>query len=145
MYEGVDSEPLKYHGGSAAQSSIIYVFDIIIGAEHSGEQAEFITAMRDYMPRKHRDFLIKLQAMPSIRDYCNKSADKEVIGAFNGLVDALVSFRRRHHGLIQTYIIQHIAQHSVEGVRGTGGAKLVKFLKSVIEDTEALKIKENYK
>ena len=140
VYKGVSPEIRKYNGGSAAQSSIVYAFDIFIGAGHSGDPADFIAAMKDYMPREHRDFLMKLQTMPSVRNYCITSRNSGLITAFNGVVNTLISFRRRHFGLVQTYIIDHLVGTNPSEVKGTGGTYLKEFLKCVISDTEIQKI-----
>ena len=36
IFEGVDTEPKKFIGGSAGQSSTLPVFDILLGVEHHG-------------------------------------------------------------------------------------------------------------
>jgi hypothetical protein len=40
IYEGVSTEPLKYSGGSAAQSSVLHAFDELLGIHHTKESGK---------------------------------------------------------------------------------------------------------
>ena len=143
IYEGVDAKPREFHGASAGQSSSLYAFDMFLGTKHSGKkQLEFVMAMREYMPRGHREFLTKLGEMPSVREFCKNSGNPELVSCYNRAVDSLVTFRNNHIILVTRYIVNQ-KQHSVNptlDARGTGGTEF-DFLKRVRDDTEALKIK----
>ena len=81
LYEGVDPEPLQYHGASAAQ--------YMLSMSHTGSDAEFLQTMRHYMPAKHRDFLEALTRQPSVREYIKQCKDRDLIAGCNGTVEAL--------------------------------------------------------
>ncbi len=62
VYEGVQTEPMEYSGGSAAQSSLLHCFDELLGVKHeakSGEMADFffslclITTVPERNERRH--------------------------------------------------------------------------------------------
>ena len=142
LYEGVDPEPMQYHGASAAQSSSVHVFDVFLGGTHTGSDAEFLQTMRHYMPAKHRDFLEALTRQPSVREYIKQCKDRDLIAGYNGAVKALAKFRSEHVILVTRYIVLQ-KKHSVNAsldLRGTGGTPFMSFLKQVRDDTLALQL-----
>ncbi len=143
IYEGVDTTPRKYHGASAAQTSSVYAFDMFLGTQHSGkEQADFVMAMRNYMPRGHRKFLENLEKMPSVREYSKNSGNVKLISCYNEAVRSLIEFRDDHIILVTRYILNQkkYSKNPTLDDKGTAGAPLVIFLKQVRSDTEKLKI-----
>lgn len=40
VYEGVQTEPMAYSGGSAAQSSLLHCFDELLGVKHKEQSGE---------------------------------------------------------------------------------------------------------
>lgn len=146
LYEGVDSEPgtrRQYNGGSGAQSSSLYAFDAFLGKKHSSREThDYVVAMREYMPSKHRDFLERLLAMPSVREHCRTAGNPELVTHYNGAVDALVAFRNEHIVLVTRYVVNQVRLKSGNPTldrKGTGGTEF-NFLKRVRDDTEALRI-----
>ena len=142
LYEGVEPEPVQYHGSSAAQSSSVHAFDVFLGGTHTGSDAEFLQTMRHYMPAKHRDFLEALTHQPSVREYIEQSKDRDLIAGYNGVVEALAHFRSEHVILVMRYIVLQ-KKHSVNAsldTRGTGGTPFMSFLKQVRDDTLALQL-----
>lgn len=143
VYEGVDPLPMKFHGASAGQSSVLFALDAFLGISQSGEAQKFVQSMIDYMPSGHRAFLLKQKDMPSVPDYCKQSGKREMIALFNDVVEELVNFRNQHFILVVRYIINQ-KDNSVNpslDTKGTGGSVAVDFLKSVRDETAARKIK----
>ena len=143
IYEGVSLEPKQFHGASAGQSSIVHVFDILLGAKHFGAEKEFLDAMLQYMPVGHRRFLELLKEMPSVRDYCKKSGNACLITSYNRSVQELTQFRSDHVILVAHYIVnqQCHSQNPTLDKKGSGGTNFMKFLKKVRNDTADLLIK----
>lgn len=70
VYQGVSEEPKQFFGGSAAQSSLIPFLDIGLGLSHTSTKShDFLSKMREYMPRSHRQFLEYLQTVSCIRSF----------------------------------------------------------------------------
>ena len=40
VYEGVQTEPMEYSGGSAAQSSLLHCFDELLGVKHEAKSGK---------------------------------------------------------------------------------------------------------
>jgi indoleamine 2,3-dioxygenase len=140
IFEGVDPLPRQYNGASAAQSSIIHVFDVFLGTTFSGSELDFLQTMRSHMPLKHAQFLKKLGEMPSVRDYCVASRNRDLITSYNGAVEELGEFRCDHIVMVTRYIVNQL-QHSVNSslnTKGSGGTDFMKFLKKVRDETNAL-------
>ncbi|XP_050002698.1 indoleamine 2,3-dioxygenase 2 isoform X2 [Alexandromys fortis] len=155
VYEGVATEPLRYSGGSAAQSSVLQAFDEFLGIQHC-KGSDFLHRMRDYMPPSHKAFLDDLHSAPSLRDYVLTSAPSLrdyvltsgagcCLMAYNQCVEALAQLRSYHINVVARYIISaasrarskmpsHPSPHALED-RGTGGTAVLSFLKSVREKT----------
>ncbi|KXT01854.1 hypothetical protein AC578_2145 [Pseudocercospora eumusae] len=148
----------KYRGGSNGQSSLLQFFDAVLSVNHSRCNG-FHAEMRRYMPGPHARFLDDIEAIANIRSYVDKHQDnKELLTAFNDAVSALSQFRDKHIALVTRYIIipsrspkpangvnrRDIASASTELVSakpqthelvGTGGTKLIPFLRTSRDET----------
>lgn len=144
LYEGVWDAPKQFAGGSAAQSSIFQCLDAVLGIEQTtgtGPAAEFIREMRTYMPPAHQDFLSFLEACPSVREFVLSRGGAHLKDAYDRSVQALVSLRNYHLGVVKTYILDPAKKHSGEKEpssgepeqenRGTGGTDFMNVLKTV--------------
>lgn len=131
-YENVGT--FRYNGGSAAQSSLIQVFDTALGVEHKDPHGkEFLLKMRDYMPKKHNEFLQFMQEYSLIRWYVQVTDDDDVTKAYNDCIEYLARFRNAHIRMVHHYILVHVDNDN--DVKGTGGTDLVDFLTNSRDDT----------
>jgi indoleamine 2,3-dioxygenase len=93
---------MKFYGGSAAQSSLIPFLDIALGVSHeSSKSQEFLLAMREYMPKSHREFLGYVKQVACIRQFIidgmkhngiEIGKDPTLLTALNGEIPTLENF-----------------------------------------------------
>lgn len=132
----------SYKGGSAAQSTLIQVYDRLLGVIHN-DSSTFLNEMKDYMPISHRNFLDEIK---SIKTFVDNSDDAIIINNYNKCVDQLQRFRQSHLGLVQNYIIPFLNRNenkNAHGEKGSAGTDLKTFLQEVIIETEKTKIKND--
>ncbi|MEM7116321.1 MAG: hypothetical protein AAF614_28055 [Chloroflexota bacterium] len=142
LYEGVSDMPLKMHGGSAAQSSLLQAYDAALGIEHLHPETQpFLSLMREYMPPKHRQFIADLAAGSSIFDFvqANKEISAELGNIFNQCIDQLDEFRRAHMKIAVVYVLKQ-GKNGEDGL-GTGGTSFVPFLSEARKETKAKRTK----
>ncbi|KAH8805009.1 Indoleamine 2,3-dioxygenase [Xylogone sp. PMI_703] len=146
-----------FSGGSNAQSSLIQFFDIALGVEHSSA-TEFLRDMRNYMPKPHRDFLMKTASIANIRSFVqtDPSSSDALLNAYNLAVTRLKEFRNIHIQIVTRYIIgpsrkvplekstglnlaiasaKENREERKDGLKGTGGTELMPFLKKCRDET----------
>ena len=155
IYDGVSDEPKKFNGASAAQSSTLPVFDILLGVEHSGEEKKYLDQQKWHMPRSHRQFLLALSLQTSLRKFVLENrVNRDLKQSYNKCIDALVEFRNYHIQLVTMYILNekkkdsedqivkkdHINEDGTLDDRGTGGTPIMIFLKAVRDKTLENKI-----
>jgi len=157
----------KYRGGSNGQSSLIQFFDTILGVSH--KSSTFHQEMRTYMHRPHARFLEDLEAITNIRQYVDSNPElSDLVSSYNAAVSSLSSFRDSHIRLVTRYIIlpsrqvapnragsrvknlaaatTQVGSHgeSSQAYVGTGGSKLVPFLRTSRDETLAAKVNTNH-
>ncbi|XP_037668519.1 indoleamine 2,3-dioxygenase 2 isoform X7 [Choloepus didactylus] len=147
IYEGVSKEPLKYSGGSAAQSTVLHAFDAFLGIQHGKQSADFLHRMRGYMPPSHKAFIEEICSAPSLKEYVLSSGNCQLLTAYNQCVEALAELRSYHITVVTKYVITAAAKAKSRGSdhlpgppqaledRGTGGTAVLSFLKSVRNKT----------
>ncbi|EAU32743.1 predicted protein [Aspergillus terreus NIH2624] len=104
FYEGTDGggDWLQYCGGSNAQSSLIQLFDIILGVKQSGPGirracTSFHQEMRQYMPGPHRDFLAQMEKLSNVRSYVlSHPRHSNLHNSYDQAVAALALLRQKH-------------------------------------------------
>lgn len=125
----------NFGGGSAAQSSLIQLIDIILGVEHESEHGKkFLFEQRDYMPKSHRNFLKYVEdhfKTNSLKTIAMKNL--EVFLEYNCAVKELKVFRQAHYKLVHDYIVKFIKTPE-EVEKGSGGL-MFKELAQYIKDT----------
>ncbi len=139
IYEGVSDDPMKFIGGSAAQSSLLQSIDLILGVSHNHpDSSPFLLEMRNYMPRKHRNFIKYLQSQIPLKDYIDNSGISELKEKLNLCFESLEAFRDKHMKIALKYIKRQ--GRDEKKYLGTGGTDFVSFLNRTKTETEKSKI-----
>ena len=132
---------IKYHcmGGSAAQSSLIQFFDIVLDVQHNtNTTGKYLKNIRLYMPREHREFLEEQErkfAYSSLWKFIFKFGNNELKQMYNKCIDKLCDFRNAHRGITVDYI-----KKFVNDGKGTGGTDFSIFLEDCHIETIKNKI-----
>lgn len=161
VYEGVQTEPMEYSGGSAAQSSLLHCFDELLGVSHEGNSGSFLTRMRNYMPPAHKQLIQDISLQPSLRSFVQQQTCEHLNQAFDQCVTKLLAMRNYHINVVSRFVtvpaararqLRNQSQSSeVEMVsraptaleeRGTGGSSIMVFLKSVRDRTKDVLLPE---
>ncbi|KAK5655820.1 hypothetical protein OQA88_5358 [Cercophora sp. LCS_1] len=133
----------RLRGGSNGQSSLIQLFDLVLGVEH-GAGGGFHEEVRGYMPKRHREFLEWVGE--SFPGGLRALLDGECGDVFSEATRALAEFRGRHLRMVARYIVIPAQMgRAGKGVRnlatdrgeltGTGGTALLPFLKESRDET----------
>lgn len=125
------SDKLIISGGSAAQSTLIQLFDVVLGIKHSNN---FLIEMREYMPRWHRQLLIWLESKPTLFEFIDKN-NSDDLKIYNTAIAALANFRQKHMTMVKFYIINNSSNDrtsaiSAEGTGGTGLTNVTNLLEA---------------
>lgn len=129
LYSGTGTPPQVFAGGSAAQSSLLQSIDAGLGIRHEhAHTRDFLDAMLQYMPPKHRAFVAALRERSTIRERALQGASA-LREAYNACIAATDEFRRKHIGLTSQYIVKQADTTVGPGTTGTGGTDFVEFLR----------------
>lgn len=151
LYEGAYFKPMVLNGGSAAQSSLFATIDAALQIHHADA---YFNMIMDYMPGKHREFILFVRENVHILDYVNAIKSDDLMGAYDDVIKTITKFRDLHYGLVFRYIIKMVYDDivreggEVPGLKelestldGSGGTKLRNFLKGALRDTSNNMIK----
>lgn len=132
----------SFGGGSAAQSSLIQLIDVILEIAHESEHGkQFLADQRNYMPKKHRDFLQYVEThfqKKSLRLDVTKHPN--LLSNYNDAISALKIFRQARYRLVHDYVVKFVKQPEEEvGVGGLMFKELVQYIK----DTKNSEFKKN--
>ncbi|XP_048836054.1 indoleamine 2,3-dioxygenase 1 isoform X1 [Brienomyrus brachyistius] len=155
VYEGVRKEPMKFSGGSAAQSSLLHCFDELLGVQHEEQSGAFLSRMREYMPPAHKQLIRDISASPSLRHFVQDRASGPLLDSYHRCVSRLLALRNYHINIVGRFITVPAARarqlrsqgtpDEVEALgkaptsleeRGTGGSGIMSFLKTVRNRTQ---------
>lgn len=131
-YKGTENPIKSFHGGSAAQSSLIQMFDATFAVKHN---SPYLKEMRNYMPPKHVDFLKFLEFKSKLKDYCSQRESLQK--PFQNCINSLLEFRNEHLKIAAEYIMQQKPK-SQENIKGTGGTNPMVFLKKLRDNTKSV-------
>ncbi|MDG2123300.1 MAG: hypothetical protein P8J87_06375, partial [Verrucomicrobiales bacterium] len=141
IYEGVEEhsgKPASFRGETGAQSSVIPTLDAALGIDHPDDKLnKHLAAMRDYMPREHREFLTWMEES-TVRDFVLQTSEekddseRELLAAYNTCCEALTDFRTVHLEIAHEYVFAHrntaIDSPSNPASVGTGGTPPIDYL-----------------
>jgi indoleamine 2,3-dioxygenase len=140
-YAGTGLPPQVFAGGSAAQSSLLQSIDAGLDIRHEHVATrDFLQAMLQYMPPKHRAFVAALRERSSIRERALQGAPA-LRDAYNACIAVTDEFRRKHIGLTSQYIVKQASTHVGPGTTGTGGTDFVEFLRESRVETARSQLK----
>ncbi len=141
LYDGTGLPPQIWAGGSAAQSSLLQSVDAALGIRHEhAHTRDFLDAMLQYMPPKHRAFVAALRERSTVRTRAD-GGSSALRDAYNACIAATDEFRRKHIGLTSQYIIKQASTHVGPGTIGTGGTDFVEFLRESRVETARSQLK----
>jgi indoleamine 2,3-dioxygenase len=136
VYEGVGGGvKLTLRGQSGAQSSVVPALVNGLGIDHNAsELTQHLEVMREYMPKPHRELIVSLKGS-ALRHVVLEADDAELCDAYNGALDALLSFRKLHYQFAAAYIF-----NKDKNAVGTGGTPFTAFLRQLIEETDRQRV-----
>ena len=151
---GLSTKTYLLHGGSAAQSSLIQMYDILFGIQHSGHGKEFLDKMRQYMPGSHREYAEELAKKISIKRFIELSFDNNMQSnieqinyslkyIYEQCVKNITNLREAHIRIVHKYVILMIEDRNkadlltnAHGTKGSGGTNPIVFCKQIIDDSK---------
>lgn len=127
-------------GPSAGQSTMMVLFDLILGIMHKGAGKEFQEEMANYMPLPHRQVVYDVRDIVerhgSLRDFILKSRNstkfKSLVSAYNECIEAGADFRSLHLGIAVKYLVRT--------QKGTGSSSFRVMLSEMMNATKKMKI-----
>lgn len=140
-YAGTGLNPQIWAGGSAAQSALLQSIDAGLGIRHEhAHTRDFLEAMLQYMPPRHRAFVAALREQSTIRARA-ESGSAPLRDAYNACIARTDEFRRKHIGLTSQFIVRQASTHVGPGTTGTGGTDFVEFLRESRVETARSQLK----
>lgn len=153
---------LKLKGGSAAQSTLIQLWDAIFSVTHDKHSTDFLEEMQRYMPHKHLDYYDMIKNRSKIADYVKSKKSDKLNNSYNECVKSIVTFRKIHFDVVHSYIFKFIGMTHIklpltshelnienekinkfdQSNKGTGGTDPAIFLSNTINNTSDAKLND---
>lgn len=128
-YSGASDIPQVWSGGSAAQSALLQSIDAALSIEHEKPVTrDFLDAMLQYMPPKHRAFVAELRKRSVLRERASRGS-ASLRDGYNACITATDEIRKKHIGITSAYILKQASVVVGPGTTGTGGTDFVEFLR----------------
>ncbi len=138
VYEGVSETPRRYLGGSAAQSSLIQLFDALLGLAHpDSPSGAYLRAVREYMPLLHRAFVTDTERDSRVRQRA-VDGTAALRASYNAALAQIIRFRDAHMQLAHDFIVA--PSGAPTEAKGTGGTSLEAFLIGARSTTSAAQL-----
>lgn len=143
---------LNYTGGSAAQSTLVQLWDVLFSVTHDEHSTKFLTEMQSYMPMKHLEFYNFIKSRRSLMEYIESTGSWELQWAANDCIKLIKKFRQIHFSVVHSYVFKFVGLDHIkiplskeeiekvnndidESQRGTGRTNPIVFLSSMFNDT----------
>ena len=149
IYEGVEAyngKPQKFRGETGAQSGIVPTMDALFNITHANDPLrEYLREMRDYMPPKHRAFIVAVEQRSRLRDFVQSKMRQipELKDLYNGCLCSIERFCTKHLEFAARYIHQQTAKAHNDTSIGTGGTPFMQYLKKHRDETSQHLLKSN--
>ena len=135
--KGVIANP---KGPSAGQSTMVFLFDLVLGIKHKGSGKEFQNEMANYVPVPHRQMIFDLRDLVerygTLRDFVIQSSGMPFYGqcvtAYNKCIRAVADFRSLHLGIAVKYLVRT--------KKGTGASSFRDMLNEMTSSTKQVLI-----
>ncbi len=141
IYEGVEAyggKPQQFRGETGAQSAIVPTMDALFNIAHAHDPLrEYLMEMRDYMPPKHRAFVVVVEQRSRLRDFVQNWQQKlpELKDLYNDCLSLIEQFRTKHLEFAARYIHQQASVAHDDTNIGTGGTPFMQYLKKHCHET----------
>lgn len=146
VFEGVPelTGSQSFRGASGAQSSLFPALDATLGIDHGDNPlVTHLRTLRTDMPSSHRAFIETIEKEPNLHDYVENAgggsdsttADADLRETYNECIDQMITFRKRHIEVVETYLTSKL-----DSSEGTGGTPYNRYLGTFIDDTRQCKL-----
>ena len=90
----------------------------------------FLNAMREYMPREHREYLVTIEQGRASASASGSASCFMMTEGYAACVRELTNFRSEHLKMVSRYIVCQSNR-----AKGTGGSNPIPFLKKIRDET----------